>query len=265
VGRNNDFLTIGGQFLYDRAGSIALTSTQVLPMLNYHKSLSSERSMYLSAGFMGGLVQRRLDRSKITTNSQYDGSVFDPTLPDGETFPNNGYSYFDASAGLSFNMQVTGNVDDNIFAGIAVHHFNRSAKSSFYGNETIEMIPKWVLSSGIRMSVTDYSFVTFQGDFSKQGKNSEVIGGMMYSHKLDDPETPKYVFHAGAFLRWKDAVVPVVKLDYQPFSVAVSYDVNVSQLKTASQGRGGFELSLTYQAFLDRYSTSKDVLLCPKF
>ena len=58
IGSGDDFLTIGGQVLYDRAGTIALTSTHLLPVLNYQKSLSTERNMYLSLGFMGGLVQK---------------------------------------------------------------------------------------------------------------------------------------------------------------------------------------------------------------
>src|SRR5450631_3938296 len=62
VGRVNDFLTLGGQLLYDKAGTIALTTTHILPTLNYHKSLSADRNMYLSIGFMGGLVQRNFDR-----------------------------------------------------------------------------------------------------------------------------------------------------------------------------------------------------------
>ena len=70
VGRSNDFLTIGMQILYDKAGSAGLTSTQVFPALNYHKSLSDMKTMYLSLGFMGGYVEKRIDLSKITTNSQ---------------------------------------------------------------------------------------------------------------------------------------------------------------------------------------------------
>jgi len=39
----------------------------------------------------------------------------------------------------------------------------------------------------------------------------------------------------------------------------------VSQLKTASQSRGGFELSIAYIGFLDRDNSSRDKVLCPKF
>ena len=89
VGKLNDFVTIGIQALYDRAGTIGWTSTHVLPALNYHKSLSGEKNRYLSLGFMGGLVQRRFDPSKMTTNSQYDNGGL------GENLLTTQYSYAD--------------------------------------------------------------------------------------------------------------------------------------------------------------------------
>lgn len=265
VGSSNDFLTIGGQILYDKAGTVALTATHILPTLNYHKSLSADRNMYLSLGFMGGWVQRSIDRSKVTTNSQYDGTGFNPNLSDGETFPRNSYSYLDASVGMSFNTQVGENTDNNIFLGLAYHHFNKATKVSFYGNPNYEMIPKWVGSAGVRFNMNEFSFFTMEANYSKQGPYTETIAGALYSWKLDDMDDPKYVLHAGGFLRWKDAFIPVAKLEFKPIAVAVSYDANISQLKSASQGRGGFELSLTYQKFLDRNNSSSEAVRCPKF
>src|SRR5882757_3207500 len=52
VGKADDFLTFGGQFLFDRAGTASLTQISILPVLNYHKSLSGDRNRYLSLGFM---------------------------------------------------------------------------------------------------------------------------------------------------------------------------------------------------------------------
>src|SRR5829696_7565909 len=56
----DDYMTLGMQVLYDRAGTTSLTTTQLLPAINYHKSLSQDKNMYLSVGFMGGLVQRSI-------------------------------------------------------------------------------------------------------------------------------------------------------------------------------------------------------------
>jgi hypothetical protein len=221
--------------------------------------------MYLSMGFMGGLVQRRLDRSRMTTNSQFNGGVFDPGSPDGETNLQTNYSYFDGTVGMSFNSQVGPNEDNNIFLGLAYHHFNKPQQVSFFGNPEIEMIPKWVVSGGARFSITDYGYFTIQADHSKQGPYTEIIGGVLYTWKLDDIEDPKYSFHAGASLRWKDAFIPVLKVEAAPLGIAVSYDVNISPLRTASQGRGGLELSLSYQKYIDRYNSSSDAVRCPKF
>jgi type IX secretion system PorP/SprF family membrane protein len=256
VGKGDDFVTTGLQVLFDKAGSVGWTSTNLLPVLNYHKSLSADRNRYLSLGFMGGVVQRRFDRSKITTNSQYDG------LGDGESLTNGQYTYLDGSVGMSYNSNMNDNPDNNFFIGAAYHHFNRP-NSSFYRNANIELHPKMVFSGGLRFGVTDYAFLTIQADQSLQGGFSETVAGAMYGLKLgEDPDNPNYTIHAGAFLRWNDALIPVVKLDYAPFSVALSYDVNISKLKPSSYGRGGVELSISYIGFLKK---NDGYILCPRF
>src|SRR6201989_1023850 len=40
AGKANDYVTVGMEMLYDRAGTVAWTSTYLLPAINYHKSLS---------------------------------------------------------------------------------------------------------------------------------------------------------------------------------------------------------------------------------
>jgi type IX secretion system PorP/SprF family membrane protein len=258
VGKGGDFVTTGLQVLFDKAGTIGWTSTHVLPALNYHKTLSVERNRFLSLGFMGGWVQRRFDPSKMTTNSQYDGGGI------GENFGQPQYNYLDGSVGMSLNSDLNANPYNNFFIGAAYHHFNRPG-NSFYRNANIELHPKWVFSAGLKFGVTDYSDLTVQADQSFQGGFSETVGGALYGLKLgDDPEKPAYTVHAGAFLRWNDAIIPVLKLDYSPYSVAISYDVNISKLRPSSYGRGGVEISISYIGFRNRNSTA-DYLQCPRF
>jgi type IX secretion system PorP/SprF family membrane protein len=259
IGKASDFITAGVQALYDRAGTVSWVSTHILPALNYHKSLGVERNSYLSLGFMGGPVQRRFDRSRMTTNTMYDGGG------DGETFVEPQYTYIDAAVGMSYNTQLNANPDNNIFLGLAYHHFNRP-KNSFYRNASAELDPKWVASAGVRFSVTPASYITVQGDYSRQGSFKEMVAGAMYGVKLGpDLEHPAYTIHGGAFLRWNDALIPVVKLDYAPFSVSVSYDVNISKLKTSSYGRGGFELGVSFVGFTQRDNSTLTAVYCPRF
>jgi type IX secretion system PorP/SprF family membrane protein len=266
IRKNDDFITAGVQILYDKAGDAGLTTTHLLPALNYHKSLSDQKTMYLSLGFMGGLIRKSVDFSKITTDNQYGGGGFDPSMPVGEYFTSPNFLTWDASVGMSFNATFGEDQWNSLFIGGAYHHLNRP-KNSFYRNADIELNPKYVFSAGVKLNIDGFSYVTLQADQSLQGSFSETIGGALYSYKLGGliEDNPMYTVHAGAFLRWQDAVIPVLKLDRRPVSIAISYDINISPLKTASQGRGGFELSVSYIGFLNRENSSIDKVLCPRF
>jgi type IX secretion system PorP/SprF family membrane protein len=265
VGKSDDFLTVGMEILYDDAGTAGLTTNEIFPALNYHKSLSNVKTMYLSLGFMGGYVEKWIDRSKITTNNQYDGAAYNPSLADGETFPTPDIHYWDGSVGMSFNEAFGPDQKNSLFLGAAYHHLNRP-RNSFYQDAQSELAPKYVFSLGMKLGIDEYSFFTIQADHSKQGPTQETIGGVLYSYKLGDfPDAPDYIVTFGALLRWKDAFIPVIKLEMMPLSIALSYDVNISPLETVSQGRGGVELSISYIGFLDRDNSSKYKVLCPHF
>ena len=259
VGRGYDFITTGLEVFYDRAGTIGWTSTYVLPALNYHKSLSDEKNRYLSLGFMGGFVQRRFDRSKMTTNSTYDG------LGDGEPFDKAQYTYIDGSVGMSYNSSFNDNPKNNFYIGAAYHHFNRP-NNSFYRNSNIELNPKLVFSAGAKFSVTDYSNLTIMADHSIQGSFKETVGGALYGLQLgDDPDQPDYTVYGGIFFRWNDALIPTIKLDYSKYSVTLSYDANISKLKPSSYGHGGFEMSISYIGFLNKDKSAQNSYLSPRF
>jgi len=265
VGTGSDFVSVGGQILFDKAGTAQLSSTSILPVFNYHKSLSEVKNKYLSMGFMAGIVQRSINRSKITTNSQFDGVGYNQNWSDGETFDKSSYSYFDGSAGMSYNSQIGVNPDNNYFVGVAYHHFNRASNISFYDNAANRLTAKWVISTGIKMNTNESSYITIHADHSKQGPYSETIAGLMYTVRFGEKLNPDYLIHWGAVYRLNDAIIPIAKLDKGHFGISVSYDANVSKLKTASQGRGGMELGLSYQKFFEKNNSTKDATRCPRF
>jgi type IX secretion system PorP/SprF family membrane protein len=240
VGNDDDYLTLGMQLFYDRAGTVSFTQTKILPALNYHKSISSEKNAYLSLGFMGGWVQHSIDLSKITTNSQYEGMGI------GENITDPTYAYLDGSVGMSLNSVLKNDANSNYYLGVAYHHFNRP-QNSFYKNKDIELNPKWVFSGGLNLDVNEYTYVKIEGDYSRQGSFRETVFGAMYGLKFGAyPDEPDYVIHFGTYMRWNDALIPIVKLDYHPFSVSFSYDANISKLKPSSHGRGGFEICVSW-------------------
>jgi type IX secretion system PorP/SprF family membrane protein len=259
IGKSDDFLTLGLQTLYDRAGTTALTTTIIMPVINYHKSISEVRNMYLSVAFMGGLVNRHLDRSKITTDNQYNGGG------DGESLTKMSYGYLDGGTGISLNSSIGQKPGNNIILGAAYHHFNKP-KNSFFQNPNISLYPKWVFSADLKLEVIEGSSVTIHSNYTRQGTYTEAMGGFLYNMSVGAlVDNPDYVLHGGIFLRWKDAAIPVLKLDYRSLSFAFSYDINISKLKTASYGRGGMEFSLSYIGFSDRENSSLNAVRCPRF
>ena len=259
AGAGDDYMTWGFQAYYDRAGSADLTGTILMPALNYHKSVSESRNRYLSLGFMGGFVQRRFDRSKITTNNQYDNGL------DGEDQVKNGYSYWDGSVGLSYNSGIGENENSNMVLGIAYHHFNRPS-NSFFADPSVILDPKLVVSADFKLDLNEFSTVAIYSDLLLQGSSSQFIAGLLYGLKLGSlSDEPDYILHGGAFVRLGDAIIPTLKLDYRHFALGFSYDVNISKLYAKSGGRGGSELSVTYTGFLNKFSSSSYALKCPRF
>ncbi|TWI90691.1 PorP/SprF family type IX secretion system membrane protein [Chitinophaga japonensis] len=265
VGRSNNFVTAGMQLTYDRAGTSRLQSVQVLPALNFHKSLSADKSSFLSLGIMGGMVQRQFDPSHLTFNNQYTNGRFDPYAPTGEEgrLALRGYTYLDAGIGLSYNSTI--GEDINYFVGAAVYHFNRP-KVSFYKDASVELDMKLTINAGITVPVSEKVKVIGQYNQLHQGTYTEYIGGALVGYGLLEQglESDRGLY-GGVFVRWNDAVVPVLKLDMGTWEMGASYDANISSLRTASQSFGGFEISLVFKSFLNSRNSTLESTNCPRF
>lgn len=264
IGKSDDFITLGLQTFMDQAGRVDLLTTHFLPALNYHKSLSSEKPMYLSFGIMGGMIRKSIKLYRLTTDNQWQGN-FEPTRPIGEEALVPQFTTMDAGAGLSFNSSFGQKEKNLFFAGVAMHHINQP-RNSFYAKNNISLPRKMVYSAGIRFGVDDFTSFILQADHSTQGGSSESIIGALYSYNLgQDPENPEYTIQGGAFIRWKDAIIPVIKMEKRGFYVSIGYDVNISPLRPATRGHGAIELSLGYIGFVKKMSSTLEKVICPKF
>ncbi|HVI46623.1 MAG TPA: PorP/SprF family type IX secretion system membrane protein [Chitinophaga sp.] len=265
VGNSDDYLTTGLQITYDRAGTSRLQSTQILPALNYHKSLSEYKVSFLSLGFMGGIVQRQFDPTNMTFNNQYTGGRFDPSAPTGEEgkLALKGYTYMDVGVGMSYNSVI--GEDVNYFIGAGYFHFNRP-KVSFYNDKNIQLSPKITFNAGITIPLAERVKMIAHYNQLHQGSYSEYIGGALIGYGLMDEglESTRAIY-GGLFLRWNDAVIPTIKIDMEKYEIAMSYDANISQLRTASQTFGGFEISLVFKSFLNSRNSTLERLNCPRF
>ncbi len=263
VGFGDDYITIGLQVSNDVAGDLNFGVLQLLPAVNYMKSVNQGNG-YLSAGFMAGLVQYKFDPTKATFNDQWQNGQFNPNNYSSQSFQSTSLSYFDASFGLAFSNTIEG-TSTNYYTGIAYYHFNKPT-SSLIGDDS-KLLPRFVLNAGLSTPTGYSDNIYAYGDYIIQGGNNQTLLGLMYSHAMEESneEGDKYAINIGGFYRWSDAFIPTVKLELRKISLGLSYDINVSKLTVASQTKGGFEITASYKSFLNIRNTSLYQSKCPKF
>lgn len=258
---SNDYLSIGVQMTNDIAGDSRLGKTQMLPMLAFHKSLSSDKDSYLSLGFLGGAVQQRFDQSKLKFDDQFVGGAYSSTNPTHDVFANTNVTYWDAAVGMKYSSSF--GYANNYYIGAAYFHFTQP-RVAFAQTNDVRLNKKIMFNAGLSSATSDYDRVILYLDYFTQGGHAQAQGGALYKHDLlQEDEDFTVSLSAGAFMRWNDAIIPVVKLDYYNLSVGATYDVNISKLNVASKSRGGFEFTLSYSNFLNIRNTSAEKVRCP--
>ena len=262
VGINtHDFFTIGLQVTNDIAGDSRLSRTQVFPVLNYHKSLNSEKDTYLSAGIMGGPVMQRFDPSKLSFDDQFVNGAYSSSNPTKQVFTNTKLTVLDLTAGLNFSSVI--GADTRYYIGLGYFHITKP-KVAFQKQYDILLNPKWMINAGLSAPVNDINKLIFYADYFMQGGARQIQGGLLLNHDFAG-EAIKTTITAGLFYRYKDAFVPVIQIDYNQILIGLSYDINVSKLKSASQLRGAYEITLSYKGLRHNYNSASDKTRCPTF
>ncbi|TAE15152.1 MAG: type IX secretion system membrane protein PorP/SprF [Bacteroidetes bacterium] len=259
--QHGDWLTLGLQSTLDVAGDIKLKRTQVLPVLNFHKSLSADESKYLSIAFSAGPVNSQFDPTKLKLNDQFMGGAYNPNAPT-QVFERTGFNYWTASTGISYSSSY--GEDIKYYVGVGLFHFNKPKVAFYTSNSDVYLQPKLALNGGITIQTTEVNRIIGYADYFSQGGNKQFMMGMLYgtdiTERLEDDR--RVSFYVGAAYRWNDALVPVAKIDVYRLGIGLSYDVTVNKLSTATQMRGGFELTLSYKANLTRRNSYTDAVQC---
>lgn len=255
---NNGYLAAGANFFSDKAGDANMGTGQGNFALAYHAKLNPYNR--LGAGMQVGYFQRSMDATGLQWASQFDGFDYNNSLGGGMVNGQPSFTKVDMGAGLSWvynntggDIKVTDNHDLNFNAGIAVMHLNRP-KYSFVGSD--ERLPMKVVVHGNGViSLAENSKMAICPGFMyyRQGPAQEIYFGTLFRHLLaQDSKFTGFksgaAFYWGAYMRTRDAVSAKVLFEYAGWGFGVSYDINVSSLKTVTNTRGGIEFSLRFVA-----------------
>ncbi|MGP8217496.1 MAG: PorP/SprF family type IX secretion system membrane protein [Bacteroidia bacterium] len=244
-------------FYSDNSGDANLGTTQANLTLAYH--VITGQYSHLGAGVMGGFAQRSVNYSSLQWGSQYDVStgMYNSNNTTGIPLGSSSISYIDGSAGIEWtydnssgDIDVTDNHAMKFNAGFALFHFNEP-KFSFLGdNEKLDIRYTFHANSLVSLAASSIALAPGLIYYQQGGANEFYIGSLVrFMLQQNSKYTGAFKSAAlsiGAYYRNQDAVVAAMLLEYANYALGVSYDFNTSSLTPASQGMGGFELSLRF-------------------
>ncbi|HBX53708.1 MAG TPA: hypothetical protein DEH02_21860 [Bacteroidales bacterium] len=258
------FLGVGLFVLNDKAGITQLTTNIVSLSVAYHAKISREH--YLTAGISSGIIHKNISTGNLTWDNQFDGNAYNASLAPGEAFDFNSFILGDFSTGIAWSyysviFDESKNKGVHSQLGVSWLHANKP-DLKFYSKE--QMYSRYAVygkaSFGIGMSGVA---IIPSGYFTNQGPANELVAGTSVRYV---PRENRSVYSKvkgsavslGFYYRNQDAVIFSVGLETGRFAMTFSYDINISDLKIATNKNGAFEISLRYtnpNPFMNRGSS----------
>lgn len=251
----NGYLGGGLVIFQDKAGTSQFSTLNVSVMMS--GILHVDKKNKISLGLSGGFGQRSYKTDGLKWDSQYNGSTYDPNLSSNENFSASSFGYADFAAGIQWlygegERYITAGDEFKANLGISTFHLNQPKQAYTAIKEKMDM--KLLITGGFAKGLGN-SPVSVAPSFmyAMQGPSAEVYVGGLLKYKFR--EDSKYTgfkkgacFSAGAFVRAKDALAAVIQLEIAQYSIGFSYDINTSDLREASDKKGGFEISLRFNS-----------------
>lgn len=249
------FLAFGVNFFSDNAGDAKLKSSQGGLSMAYH--IKTGQNSTIGAGLFGGFGQRSIDPNGLQWGEQYDGSAYDSALPTGESLMASSITFLDLGLGGTWHYNsaagandVVANQSTQATLGFGYFHVTRP-EYTFLGAEE-QLYAKMVLHGNARFSMGDgNSAIVPSFQYTKQGPSTEFMLGAMFRYVLTPTSKVTGInkgsaISLGPVLRARDAIAIAAMVEQGRFALGLSYDLNTSDLRQASNGLGAFELAIRF-------------------
>lgn len=232
---------VGIVFNHDASGDGKYQITDVKVPVNHKFSINADTSLQVSVGFVLGLTNININSNKLSYDKQWDGDAYNSGLNNGESFVRQSKTFGDVGLGTVIEKSFTPKIHATV--GYSINHLNQP-NVSFYNTALVKLRIKHSEFLQLKYNFSNISSVMFEYYGNQQQKFRENILGLTYFYTVD-PKT-NTTLNFGILTRIKDALIATAGLQYNSTRIQASYDYNYSQFKAATNGRGGFELSVIY-------------------
>ncbi len=270
---NGDYFGFGFSAQRDEAGISRFNHTQVNLGGSFLKQLGGSgyraSDQYLVAGAQMGLAQRGLTYERLWFSQQFrtapNIAYIDTEADNGEAFMDqNTGLYLDFSAGLLWYASFDKNA--SIYLGGAMYHLN-SPNVATLADGDAKLYSRWVVHGGGELPMGDNLSLLPAVLVTRQGPYFSTNAGANFRYTQRDWQ--ELALRAGLWAHVSnqgdsmgmDALVFAAILELERWNLGFSYDVTTSDLATANNSRGAFEVSLIYT----HREKTRYKINCPKF
>lgn len=244
----------------DEAGLGGLQTTHANLSIGYGYALNQDSSLIAKAGIQMGYAGRSINFDQFTFDNQYNGRRFDRSIDQGENFDRNTIRGFNLNTGLGLEYQV----EDRKNYQVGVSFFNLSSSNQSFQGSNVPLDIRTTFNIQVDHIISDKMDIIPSVLFSNQGPFKELMIGSNLRYRFNGVNYLKKNLYGGIWYRNQDAVVVSAGMDYYQWNVGLSYDINTSELESASNNRGGLEIAITY-IFKDFKPTIRRYKVCPSF
>ncbi|MBL4594526.1 MAG: PorP/SprF family type IX secretion system membrane protein [Flavobacteriales bacterium] len=246
----NGYLGAGLNFYKDVAGTTDFGTTKISLALSSIVYLNEKNSA--SVGLLGSWAQNSLNPSNLEWDSQFNGQYFDASAGSNETikFESNNYVDFSAGALWAYGTGTKTLSSHDEFAmkvGAAFYHVTRPSRDVEFG-DLDKLYSKFSFHTETHIGLANTKlalrpkFIAYL-----QGPARQFTGGMMFRYMLREESKYTGIFKemaisVGGYYRFGDAFAPSVEFEISSFAIGFAYDMNVSDLTSATGGNGGPEI-----------------------
>lgn len=242
----SDEIDVGILFISDQFSGFNQKTTKIMLSGSYKKEYMGHE---LRGGLQMGMTLRSTDLSLQTFPNQwvYDIGEFDPNVNNGENTISDSQGFFDMNFGVAWSKRF-GNIKPT--AGFSLFHINRP-KDTYFDNKVESLRMRKVFHAEADYRVKPKFSIEPKLMYMWTTKVQDLVFGSNFKYHLG--KKPIQNIYAGVLYRAglgrnRDAVFPVIGLNYKQFDVGLSYDVNVSNLSVNSDRKTTFEISVIYTA-----------------